>query len=73
MKILCLINNPVKPGDRWLWNYLPSNNDEIDFVVAAGALDRYKKWGKLVAYYPAFIRSGFQAFAKTRKKTYDRA
>jgi glycosyltransferase involved in cell wall biosynthesis len=71
MRILCLINNPVKPGDRWLWNYLPGNNDQVDFVVAAGALDRYKKWGKLITYYPAFIRSGFQAFAKTRKTPYD--
>jgi glycosyltransferase involved in cell wall biosynthesis len=71
MKILCLINNEVKPGDRWLWKYLPSNNDEIDFVVATGAVDRFKKWGKLVTYYPAFIRAGLQAFVKTRKTPYD--
>lgn len=71
MKILCLINNTVKPGDRWLWNYLPSNNDQVDFVIASGAVDRFKKWGKLLTYYPAFMRAGLQAFFKTRKTQYD--
>ena len=71
MKILCLINNEIKPGDRWLWNYLPSNKDEIDFVIATGAVDRFKKWGKLITYYPAFMRAGLQAFFKTRKTPYD--
>ena len=71
MKILCLIDNEIKPGDRWLWKYLPSNNDEVDFQVAAGAVDRFKKWGKLVTYYPAFMRSGLRAFVRTRKSPYD--
>lgn len=71
MKILCLIDNVVKPGDRWLWNYLPSSNDELDFVVATGAVDRFKKWGKLITYYPAFMRSGLRALARTRKSSYD--
>lgn len=71
MKILCLIDNYVKPGDRWLWKYLPSNNDELDFVVATGAIDRFRKWGKLITYYPAFMRSGLRALAKTRKTQYD--
>ena len=71
MKILCLIDNVVKPGDRWLWNYLPSNNDEVDFLVASGAIDRFKKWGKLITYYPAFMRAGLRAFVKTRKTQYD--
>jgi glycosyltransferase involved in cell wall biosynthesis len=71
MKILCLIDNVVKPGDRWLWKYLPSNNDEVDFVIASGAVDRFKKWGKLITYYPAFMRSGLRALVKTRKTPYD--
>ena len=71
MKILCLLDNEVKPGDRWLWKYLPSNNDELDFVVATGAVDRFKKWGKLITYYPAFMRSGLRALVKTRKTRYD--
>ena len=71
MKILCLLDNVVKPGDRWLWKYLPSNNDELDFVVASGAVDRFKKWGKLITYYPAFMRAGLRALVKTRKTPYD--
>jgi glycosyltransferase involved in cell wall biosynthesis len=71
MKILCLINNEVKPGDRWLWNYLPSNTDELEFVIASGAVDRFKKWGKFLTYYPAFMRAGVRAFLKTRKTPYD--
>jgi glycosyltransferase involved in cell wall biosynthesis len=71
MKILCLIDNVIKPGDRWLWNYLPSNNDELDFLVTTGAVDRFKKWGKLITYYPAFMRAGLRAFLKTRKTPYD--
>jgi len=71
MKILCLLDNEVKPGDRWLWKYLPSNNDELDFQVATGAVDRFKKWGKLITYYPAFMRSGLRALVKTRKTPYD--
>jgi glycosyltransferase involved in cell wall biosynthesis len=71
MKILCLLDNVVKPGDRWLWNYLPSSHDELDFVVASGAVDRFKKWGKLITYYPAFMRAGLRALSKTRKTKYD--
>jgi glycosyltransferase involved in cell wall biosynthesis len=71
MKILCLINNEVKPGDRWLWKYLPSNDDELDFLVSTGAVDRFKKWGKLITYYPAFMRSGLRALIKTRRTPYD--
>jgi len=71
MKILCLLDTVVKPGDRWLWKYLPSNNDELDFVVATGAVDRFKKWGKLITYYPAFMRAGLRALVKTRKTPYD--
>ena len=71
MKILCLLDNVVKPGDRWLWKYLPSNNDELDFLVATGAVDRFQKWGKLLNYYPTFIQSGLRALHKTRHTHYD--
>ena len=71
MKILCLIDNVVKPGDRWLWKFLPSNNDELEFLVTAMPTDRFQKWGKLLSYYPAYWRSGLQALLKTRKTHYD--
>ncbi len=71
MKILCMLDGVVKPGDRWLWKYLPANNDEVDFVVTAPVDDRFQKWGKLLTYYPTFVRSGFQALRKTRHTQYD--
>ena len=71
MKVLCLLDNEVKPGDRWLWKYLPSNNDELDFLVATGAVDRFQKWGKLLNYYPMFFQSGLRALRKTRHTHYD--
>jgi glycosyltransferase involved in cell wall biosynthesis len=71
MKILCLLDTVVKPGDRWLWKYLPSNNDELDFLVTTPAADRFQKWGKLLTYYPTYWLSGFRALRKTRQTKYD--
>lgn len=71
MKILCLLDNEVKPGDRWLWKYLPSNTDELDFLVARGASDRFQKWGKLFNYYPTYWQLGLRALRKTRETHYD--
>src|SRR5262245_35146074 len=71
MKILCLIDGVVKPNDRWLWKYLPSNSDEVDFLVTSGAVDRFKKWGKLINYYPSFWWLGFRALRRTRRTHYD--
>jgi glycosyltransferase involved in cell wall biosynthesis len=71
MKILCLIDTEVKPGDRWLWKYLPDNSDEVDFLFTTGGVDRYKKWGKLFSYYPAYWWLGLRALMKTRQTHYD--
>lgn len=71
MKILCLLDSVVKPGDRWLWKYLPSNTDEVDFLVARGPADRFQKWGKLFYYYPAYWQAGLRALRKTRQTPYD--
>jgi glycosyltransferase involved in cell wall biosynthesis len=71
MKVLCLIDGEVKPGDRWLWKYLPGNTDQIDFLVTKGVTDRFQKWGKLLSYYPAFLRSGVRALVKTWRTSYD--
>ena len=70
MKILCLTDF-VKPGDRWLWKYLPSNNDEVDFLFTQGGLDRFPKWGKLIAYYPTYWQLGLRALNQTRRTKYD--
>jgi len=71
MKILCLLDGIVKPEDRWLWKYLPANDDEIDFLVTTGTADRFQKWGKLFTYYPAFWQLGLRALRKTQQTPYD--
>jgi glycosyltransferase involved in cell wall biosynthesis len=71
MKILCLLDDVVEPGNRWLWKYLPENNDELDFLVPPGVVDRFQKWGKLFNYYPAFWQLGLRALLKTRHTPYD--
>lgn len=71
MKILFLIDNEVKPGDRWLWKYLPSNTDELEFLVIRPPADRFQKWGKLFSYYPAYWLGGLKALRKTRQTHYD--
>lgn len=32
MRVLCLTDFPVKPPDRWIWNYLPETSDHVDFL-----------------------------------------
>ncbi len=32
MRILCILDWPVHPTDRWLWNLLPDNHDEVEYV-----------------------------------------
>ncbi len=70
MRILCLLDSEVKPGDRWIWNYLPGNQDEVDFLCTSSQ-DRFKKWGKLLAYYPAYWDLALRAYRQTRRKKYD--
>ena len=70
MKVLCLLDR-IRPDDRWLWKYLPDNTDQVDFLYAQGFSDRYKKWGKLVSYYPAYWQLGAAAIRKTRRSNYD--
>jgi glycosyltransferase involved in cell wall biosynthesis len=70
MRVLCLIDTMPKPGDRWMWNYLPSSKDEIDFLFTT-ARDRFQKWGKLISYYPPYWQLGLRALQKTRRKKYD--
>jgi glycosyltransferase involved in cell wall biosynthesis len=71
MKVLCILDSEVKPGDRWLWNYLPSNNDEVDFLTTATAVDQFPKWGKMLNYYPSFWQTGFRALRKIKQTHYD--
>jgi glycosyltransferase involved in cell wall biosynthesis len=70
MRVLCLVDFPIKSGDRWLWNYLPSSRDEVDFLFTQ-APDILPKWGKLITYYPSFLKLGLMGIRQTRLKKYD--
>jgi len=71
VKVLCLTDFPVKPGDRWLWNDLPQANDQVDFLWVKGVIDRFPKWGKLLTYYPTYFWLGIKAIAQTSRRDYD--
>jgi glycosyltransferase involved in cell wall biosynthesis len=71
MKILCLVDGVVRPGDRWLWKYLPGNEDELDFLFVPTEKDRFPKWGKLLNYYPSYLQLGLRALLRTRRTKYD--
>jgi glycosyltransferase involved in cell wall biosynthesis len=70
MRILCLIDSVMEPGDHWLWDYLPSYDDEVDFLWVT-ASDRFPKLGKLLAYYPVYLWLGIKAAVQIARKEYD--
>ena len=70
MRVLCLTDFPVKPSDRWIWNYLPDCPDEVDFLWAT-APDRSAGLGKLTTRYPAYYRLALQAHAQLFHEHYD--
>lgn len=72
MRVLCLVDGPVKPPDRWMWNHLPeeAQQDEVDFLWASPA-DRFPKWGKFLSYYPQYLALGWRAMQACRRKRYE--
>lgn len=72
MRVLCLVDGPVISPDRWMWNHLPeeAQQDEVDFLWASPA-DRFKKWGKLLFYYPQYMYLGWRAWKACRLRQYD--
>lgn len=72
MRVLCLVDGPVHPPDRWMWNHLSedAHNDEVDFLWASPK-DRFRKWGKLVSYYPEYLALGWVAVVQTKQQSYD--
>ena len=72
MRILCLCDWPIPAGYRWLWSFLPPNDDEVDFCCPRAApADRARKWGKLLGYYPAHMGLAARALARTKRTEYD--
>lgn len=72
MRVLCLVDGPVLPPDRWMWNHLPqeAQSDEVDFLWSSPA-DRFAKWGKLISYYPQYLLLGWRAVQACRRNRYD--
>jgi len=70
LKVLCLLDSVVEPGDRWLWNYLPATHDQVDFLYTT-TTDRFQKWGKLLTYYPSYWWLALRTLLKIRKSDYD--
>lgn len=72
MRVLCLVDGPVIPPDRWMWNHLQGDaqEDEVDFLWAQPA-DNFPKWGKLLSYYPQYLMLGIRAIQACRRKRYD--
>ena len=70
MKILCLTDFPVRQGDRWFWDYLPENDDQVDFLNTT-VRDRFAGWGKLAGYYPRLVGLGWRALRHARRGGYD--
>ncbi len=70
MKILCLTDFPVLPGDRWFWGYVPEISDTVDFLYTT-VKDRHSGWGKLLGYYPRLLGLGWQAIRLAQNGDYD--
>jgi len=70
VKVLCLLDSVVKPGDHWLWDYLPSHNDKVDFLWVTTS-DKFPKWGKLLTYYPIYLWLGVKAAVQIAQGDYD--
>lgn len=52
------------PPSRWLWDYLPGNTDQVDFVTISSPRDRFPGYGKLLAYYPQYAWLGLKAWPR---------
>ena len=70
MKILCLLDFPVRKQHRWLWEDVPENQDEIDFLTVQNR-DIYKGWGKLFSGYPALFYNAARAVKVAQSRKYD--
>ena len=69
MKVLCVTDWQLPPGARWLWDYPPESADTVDFVSMAAPADRAAKWGKLLTYYPSYLRLAWRALQRTSARS----
>jgi glycosyltransferase involved in cell wall biosynthesis len=73
MKILCLLS--WRPGSRWLWDYLPTEDHQVEFAYTNQPKDLYPGYGKFFSYYPSYWRLGWQVYRsiyhKSNSRSYD--
>jgi glycosyltransferase involved in cell wall biosynthesis len=65
MKILCLVD--WQASNRWLWEYLPHSEDQVDFLFIRQPADKYAGYGKLLSYYPQYGWLGMRALPRMKK------
>ncbi len=70
MKVLCLTDFPIKAPDRWIWNHLTDQGDEVDFLWAT-APDLAGRLGKLLTRYPPFWQLALRALRQSGARRYD--
>lgn len=70
MKFLCLLDSQPWTGDRWLWNYLPERDDQVDFAVARPP-DLFGGVGKALTRYPGYLLTARGALRTARRGEYD--
>lgn len=70
LKFLCVLDSTIRPGDRWLWNYLPNCNDQVDFAVAQPP-DLFGGIGKAITRYPGYFSNAYKALKLARGSDYD--
>jgi glycosyltransferase involved in cell wall biosynthesis len=71
MNVLCLVDFPIKEGDQWIWNSLPSRKEDVINFIVTSAEDRSPRWGKILNYYPHFFRQSIKAYQLSRGNDYD--
>lgn len=64
LRVLCLVDWLLTPGYRWLWDYLPDYNDQVDFVSISPPIDRFPGLGKFLGYYQKYFLLALKAFPK---------
>ena len=70
MKILCLTDFPVVAPDRWIWNHLPHEQDEVTFIWAEPS-DKFSGVKKALTRYPAFWSLALRAMKLCSSQDYD--
>jgi len=58
------------PGYRWIWDHLPEEQDQVDFV-SLKAPSQFGGPGRLVSRWPAFFRLGLLAIRRSSRRQYD--